>query len=134
MNPYIFVIAVAIAILPILIIYKVTIERIKEQPKQLAKAQTQFLIGSALSEVIPIILIVYGFSNLAPVEDIQELYIPGIIIILITSISAFFILLQRTVGVEKDIQGIVNQFAILSLSITSALPIISIIALVSMIP
>jgi len=134
MNPYIFVIAVTIAILPILIIYKVTIERIKEQPKQLAKAQTQFLIGSALSEVIPIILIVYGFSNLAPVEDIQELYIPGIIIILITSISAFFILLQRTVGVEKDIQGIVNQFAILSLSITSALPIISIIALVSMIP
>lgn len=109
-------------------------ERIKEDPAQRGKAQVHFLIGAALSEVIPIILIVYGLTNIAPVETIQELYTPGIIIILTIVIAAFFIFLQRTFDVEESHKEAVNTFAMTSMAITNAVPIVAIIALVNMIP
>lgn len=134
MSPYVFVAAVLLAIIPILIIFKVSVERIKEDPAQRGKAQVHFLIGAALSEVIPIILIVYGLTNIAPVETIQELYTPGIIIILTIVIAAFFIFLQRTFDVEESHKEAVNTFAMTSMAITNAVPIVAIIALVNMIP
>lgn len=134
MSPYIFVAAVLLAIIPILVIFKISIEKIKENPEQHTKAQIHFFIGAALSEVIPIILIIYGFVNLTAVNDIQELYMPGIIIFLTIGIACFFILLQKTVDVEDHVKDIVNQFVILSIGITNAIPIIAIVSLISMIP
>lgn len=134
MSPYIFVVAVILAIIPMLILFKLSMERIKDDPEQIAKVQTHFLIGAALSEAIPIILIVYGFANLTPVNNVQELYMPGIIILLIVSASLFFIMLQRAVNIEEDVKGIINQFVIISLGITNAIPMVSIIALFLMIP
>ncbi len=134
MGPYMFVIATILAITPIMIILKVTMERIKENPDQRNKAQTQFFIGVALSEAIPIILIVYGFSNLTAVASIEELYIPGLIIILFTVVAALFIFLQRTVDVEEELKQVIDSFAMVALAMTTAIPIISIVALFSMIP
>lgn len=134
MGPYVFVIATILAITPILVIFKVMIERIKENPEQREKAHMQFFIGVALSEFIPIILIVYGFANLTPVASIDELYTPGLIIILFTIVAAFFIFLQRTVGVAEDIKQFINLFAMIALAMTTAIPIISIVALITMIP
>ena len=134
MSPYVFVIATVLALIPILIIFKVSIERIKEDNKIAQKAQLHFMIGAALSEIIPIIIIIYGFNNLTAVESIDELYVPGIIILLAMGISSFFILLQRIVDVNQDIKAIVNQFTFLSLAMTASLPIISMISLVLMMP
>jgi F0F1-type ATP synthase membrane subunit c/vacuolar-type H+-ATPase subunit K len=134
LGPYIFVVAAILAVTPMLIIFKITMERIKEHPKQSAKAQTHFFIGVALSELIPIILIIYGFSNLTTVENIEELYAPGLIIILFTAVAAFFIFLQRVVGVTDDMKQFVHSFAMIALAMTTAIPMISIIALITMIP
>src|SRR5699024_7788179 len=95
MGPYIFVIATIVAIVPILIISKIAMGRIKENPEQREKIYSQFFIGIALSESIPLILIVYGFANLSPVASIEELYAPGLIIILFTIRSE-----ERRVGRE----------------------------------
>lgn len=134
MSPYIFVLATILAIIPILIIFKVSMERIKENPKMREKAQIQFFIGVALSEVIPIILFVYGFSNISPVQTINELYLPGIIILLMMGFAAFFIFLQRMVDVEEDLKDVINIFAMIGLAITNAIPIVSIVALFTMMP
>lgn len=134
MGAYIFVVATILAITPILIIFKITMERIKENPEQRGKIQTQFFIGVALSETIPIILIVYGFSNLTTVSSIEELYAPGLIIVLFALVAAFFVFLQRTIGVPDDIKEVVNSFALIALAMTTAIPLISIVALFSMIP
>jgi len=133
MGPYIFVIATILAITPILIIYKIAMERIKENPEQIAKAQSQFFIGVALSETIPIILIVYGFSNLTTVASIEEIYAPGLIIILFTALAAFFIFLQRAVDVTEELKPMITIFSLIGLAMCTAIPIISIVALFSMI-
>lgn len=134
MGPYIFVIATIIAIVPILIISKIAMDRIKESPEQREKIYSQFFIGIALSETIPIILIIYGFANLSAVANIEELYTPGLIIILFTIVAAIFIFLQRAVDVTEEIKGMVSTFSLIALAMTTAIPIISIVALFSMIP
>lgn len=134
MSPYFFILPTLLAIIPILIVFKVTIERIKEDPSVSRKAQVHFMIGVAVSEVIPIILFVYGFINLTPVNDIEELYLPGIIILLIMGIAAFFILLQRVVDVDEDTKPLVMTFTTLTFAVSASLPILSIVALVMMLP
>ena len=108
--------------------------RIKENPERREKIYSQFFIGIALSESIPLILIVYGFANLSPVASIEELYAPGLIIILFTIIAAIFIFLQRAVDVTDEIKGVVATFSFIALAMTTAIPIISIVALFSMMP
>ena len=80
------------------------------------------------------ILIVYGFTNLSPVAGIEELYVPGLIIILFTIVAAIFIFLQRAVDVTEEIKGVVATFSFIALAMTTAIPIISIVALFSMMP
>jgi len=132
--PYIFVAAALIAVVTILIIFKISIEKIKENPDAAEKAKINFFIGVATAEIIPILLIVYGFLNIEKVASIEELYLPGLIIILAVGIASFFIFLQRTVGVEERARQATNLFAVLSLGLVSAFPIISIVALFTMIP
>lgn len=134
MSPYIFVIATILAITPILMIYKIAMGKLKENPEQVGKVQSQFFIGVALSETIPIILIVYGFSNLKMVESIEAIFAPGLIIVLFAALAAFFIFLQRAVDVTEDIKQMVNSFSLIALAMSTAIPIISIVALFSMIP
>lgn len=134
MSPYFFVLPTVLAIIPILIIFKVTIERIKEEPSIAKKAQVHFMIGVAVSEIIPIIIIIYAIANVAPVADIAELYLPGIIVLLTMGIATFFILLQRVVDVNEEIKPIVIMFTTLSLALSASLPILSIVGLVMMIP
>lgn len=134
MSPYLFVIASALGVLPILIIFKISMERIKEEPKNARTAQLHFMLGATLSDIIPIIIIIYSFTNIAPVKEIDELYLPGIIILTLVGISAFFILLQRIVDVSEEIKPIVTSFTSISLALMASVPIISIVGLVMMIP
>lgn len=134
MNAYIFVLAAALAVFPILFVFKITLERIKENPQSREKAQTQFFIWVALSETIPIILIVFGFMNLAPATSITDLYIPGLIVIILMGFAALFIFLQRAVGVPEDSKEFVNTFAMVGFALVNAIPIIAIVSLFLMVP
>lgn len=134
MSPYVFVLATIVAIIPILIIFKVSMERIKENPKNRGKVTIHFFIGVALSEIVPIILVVYGFSNISPVQTINELYVPGLIILLMMGFAAFFIFLQRMTDVDEELKDVTTIFAMIGLALTNAIPIMSIVALVTMLP
>lgn len=134
MSPYIFVIATIVAITPIMIVSKIAIDRMKQNPEKKDKIYSSFFIGVALSETIPFILIVYGFTNLSTVANIEELYLPGLVIILFTIVAAIFIFLQRAVDVTEDIRGIITSFSLIALAMITAIPLISIVALISMIP
>lgn len=134
MGAYYFVIATALAVLPISFIFKITIERIKENPDVLMKAQTNFFIWVALIEVIPIILVIFGFINMTPAESINELLIPGLIIIVLMGFGALFIFLQRTIDVTEETKDIINTFSMIGLAMINAIPLISIVSLIMMMP
>lgn len=136
MSPYIFVVAAIIAVIPMLIIFKVTIERIKEDqsPETRKRATTQFFIGIFLSEVIPIILFIYGFANLAPADQMEDLFVPGLIILLLILISGLFVFLQRTFDVPEELKDQLNVFAVIGFAVTNTIPILTIVGLIMMIP
>ncbi|GAA0441968.1 MAG: hypothetical protein ACQEWU_12925 [Bacillota bacterium] len=134
MIPYVFVAAAAFAVFPILILFKINVEKLKKDPRQQGKVQTNMMLGVAISEAIPIILIIYGFSKLAPVSDVSTLYVPGIIIVFFMLFAAFFIFMQRKVDVEENSKSAVNNFSMISLMLTMAIPLISVISLFLMVP
>jgi|GEM_PF-6363698 len=136
MSPYIFVVAAALAVIPMLIIFKVTIERIKEDPSPATrkKATTQFFIGIFLSEVIPIILFIYGFANLVPADQMEDLFVPGLIILLLILISGLFVFMQRTFDVPAELKDQLNVFAVIGFAVTNTIPILTIVGLIMMIP
>src|SRR5690625_2217428 len=120
MGTYIFALATIIADIPILFIFKVSIERIKENPKEPQKILIQFILWVAIFEVIPIILVIYGMAKEEVVTSISELYMPGMIILLITSFAAFFIFLQMKVDVERESKEIVQRFCLISFMLVMA--------------
>src|SRR5690625_451484 len=133
--PYIFVAASIISVLLVVILFKITIEKIKEDPQAAGHAQTRFFIGVAISEIIPIILIAYGMMNIEQVSDITELYVPGLIIILTVAIALFFVILQKAVsGGDEKAQQAARLFTTISLPLISSIPIVSIVGLLMMMP
>lgn len=133
--PYIFVTASIISILVIIIAFKINIEKLKADPESSGHVQVRFFLTVALGELIPIILIIYGFINIETVTGIEELYLPGLIIILAIVIAAFFIFLQKAVGVkDKQTQQLAHMFTMITLSLIMSIPIVSIVALFTMLP
>lgn len=133
--PYVFVAAALVAVLATAILFKITIEKIKEKPGSVGNIQVRFFIGVGISEFVPIILLVYGFANMEKVANIEDLYLPAFIIFLAIAIAIFFIFLQRAVGTNHEqTQKIANRFAMMSFVLVSSLPIVSLIGLFVMAP
>ncbi|MCJ0929601.1 hypothetical protein GLV94_07085 [Virgibacillus halodenitrificans] len=134
MVPYIFVAAAVLAVIPILILYKIHSSKLKEDPSLRDKVQTKFMIGIAISEAIPMILIVYGFINLEPVQTISALFIPFLIVLFLMAYAAFFILVNKRIDVTPESEETVNAFAMVSLPLSMSMPLIALVSLFLMMP
>lgn len=134
MVPYIFVAAAVLAVIPILILYKIHSSKLKEDPSLRDKVQTKFMIGIAISEAIPILLIVYGFIKLEPVQTISALYIPFLIVLFLMAYTVFFILVNKRIDVTPESEETVNAFAMVSLPLSMSMPLIALVSLFLMMP
>ncbi|APC49701.1 hypothetical protein BME96_16565 [Virgibacillus halodenitrificans] len=134
MVPYIFVAAAVLAVIPILILYKIHSSKLKEDPSLRDKVQTKFMIGIAISEAIPILLIVYGFIKLEPVQTISALFIPFLIVLFLMAYAAFFILVNKRIDVTPESEETVNAFAMVSLPLSMSMPLIALVSLFLMMP
>ncbi|KNE21580.1 hypothetical protein KM914_09150 [Virgibacillus pantothenticus] len=134
MSPYVFVAAAALAMIPILALFKINVEKLKQDPSLQARVQNNMMIGVAISEGLPILLIVYGFSQMESVAEISELYTPAIILLFLVIFAVFFIFLQKKVDVPEEAKAMVTQFSLISTFLVLAIPIISIVALFMMLP
>src|SRR5690625_4976228 len=119
-----------------LIVFKVSIELIKDDPSPttIQQATTQLFIGIFRSEVIPIILVIYGFANLVPADQMEDLFVPGLIILLLILISGLFVFMQRTFDVPAELKDQLNVFAVIGFAVTNTIPILTIVGLIMMIP
>ena len=128
MGLYIFVLAAALAVFGILFFFKRNVERIKEDPSQYPEAQKNFFIGTAISEALPIVLLVLGFAN-QPKAPLEEIYLPLVIVGFLLIFSIFFIFLQRAVGVDEDSKPFVTNFSLIAVTVSVSIPIIAIVFL-----
>lgn len=129
MGLSLYVLAAAIAVFGILMFYKRNVERIKEDPEQVAEAQKNFFIGAAISESLPIVLLILGLVNQDPVR-MQDIYLPGLFIVGLMAFSVFFIFLQRAVGTDEASKQAVTNFSLVALMVTNAIPIVAIVFLI----
>lgn len=129
-----FALASVIGTVSIAIVFKIALEQLKNAPGERERAQTYFFIRVAIAEVIPIILLILGFSYLDTVSDMSELVIPGFFIILSLMIGPFFIFLQSKVDVPEKSKPAVNTFTFIGLSIITGIPIVSLVGLLLLLP
>lgn len=134
MIPYVFVAAATLAMFPILTLYKMNVEKLKQDPSQHARVQNNLMIGVALSEAIPILLIIYGYAQMESVSTVSDLYLPGIILLFLVIFAVLFIFMQAKVGVPEEAKSMITQYSIISLMLALAIPIISIVSLFMMMP
>ncbi|GIN59009.1 hypothetical protein J8TS2_33280 [Lederbergia ruris] len=134
MSPYLFAIASIIAVLSIIITFKIHLDKLKMNPEKQAEIQTKFFIGVAICEVIPLILVVSGFATMQLVQELSELFVPFIIILFTILIGPSFILLQTKVDVTEDIKNLVMTFAMIGLSLAMSIPIVSLVGLFVQMP
>ncbi|GGA64569.1 hypothetical protein [Ornithinibacillus halotolerans] len=133
-SAYYFALAAILAVLAILLVFKLNVEKLKENPQQIGQVQTRFFIGVAVAESIPIVLIILGFLGLETVSSIEELYIPGAIVIFSMIFAPFFIMLQKSVGVPEEAKQTINTFSFIGIAMANAIPIISLACLFLMMP
>ena len=133
-SAYYFAFASLLAVISILLVFKVNVEKLKENPKEVGQIQTKFFIGVAIAEAIPIILVVFGLMDLTAVSSMEELYIPGLIVILSLVFAPFFVFLQKSVGVPEDAKQVVTTFSFIGMAMANAIPFISLVGLIMMLP
>src|SRR5690625_451288 len=134
LSMHFFAAAVALSVLPIAIIFKISMDRLKENPEERFSIQQKFFIWVFISEIIPIILVVFGFVNMAPAEKIIDMLVPAIIIVAIILFGVVFIFVQRLVDVPADMKEMMTTFTLIGISLMFSMPIISTVAFFSMLP
>lgn len=134
MAAYFFMFATIIAVLAIAFIFKIYADKIKANPEAISQYQTRFFIWVALSEAFPILLVVLGMMNQEKVGEAGELMIPALIIIIFMAFSLFFIFLQTMVDVNEDLKEKFRTFAMIGVSLSMSIPIISCVGLLLMLP
>ena len=131
---YYFTAAVIFSVIPISFIFKIYMDRLKENPDNRAEIQKNFFIRVFIIEIIPIILVMFGFMNMVPAETMDDLLLPGIIILVVIAFGVFFVLLQLFVDVPEELRGIYTVFTMIAMSLMLSFPIISVVAFFAMLP
>jgi hypothetical protein len=146
LNPaWLFVIASIIAVIGILFAFRKMMSHIQgkvEKGKEIniesfQKEQTRFFIHVAIVEGFPILLIVFGFVQIEQLVEPVNILIPLVIIIAVFFASLFSVLTLRKdiLGYKESSQGLknpVNTFVFIGLIFLSAIPTVSIVALLIM--
>ena len=134
MGAYLFVAAAVLAVLGILFVFKRNVDILKKDPDLITKVNNKLFIGVAISEAIPIVLIIIGFVTMETVSNISELMVPGVIIIMTMVFAIIFILLQTRIDVDEKSKSTVNSFGMITIALANAIPLISVAGLFMMMP
>lgn|SRR5690625_4433346 len=132
LNAYIFVAAAILAVIPVLILVKVNVNKLIDDPEQFNYVQKRFFIGMALSKVIPAILLVVGIVNLTPVNDYSDLYLPWGIIVITVLYGIHFITAQKNINVGKQERLAINTLVSIARPMVLSIPLMAAIFLFMM--
>lgn len=126
---YVFVVAALISVIPILVIFKVSLEQLKEDPQQMPRVQKRFFIGAALSKILPAILLILGIIKMPSGIGMSHLYIPWIIIVAVVIYGFYFVSTQKKLNVERDAQIAINTLVTITRPHLFTIPIMAIVFL-----
>ena len=129
MNAYIFVAAAVFAVIPFSIIFKVHINKLVENPEQINTIFRNFFIGVALSKIIPVILLVFGIIKLTDGVEMSTLYIPWLLIIIVSVAGYSIVSAQKNLDVNEQTKIAINTLTTIARPLLFSIPIMSAIFL-----
>lgn len=131
MTVYIFVAAAIFSVIPLLVIFKVNINKLIENPAQITEIQNRFLISVALSKIVPVILLIFGIIKMSTI-DMNSLLIPLAIIIIVVIYGFFFISSQKNVHENEDVKYAINTLTTIARPLIFSIPLMAIVFLIMM--
>lgn len=129
MIPYIFMIAALISIFAVLIIFKLYLNRLIEEPETLVAIQRRFLISIGISKVIPIILLIFGMAKMSEFEQ-GNVIIPILIIVVAVIYTLYDISKQNNQSYDQKTQQAVYTLIFIARPLIFSIPLMAIIFLV----
>ena len=140
---WLFVLASAIAVVGISFAFNKMMQQVQEKVEKgeqldlntMQAAQTKFFIQVAMAEAIPILIIVYAFTLIGQVVE-TNVVVPLVVIIGILVVAIVFLLRIRRdmMGAPKMNQesvGMVNTLFFIGAALLSAIPIVSIVGIMT---
>jgi uncharacterized membrane protein YecN with MAPEG domain len=140
---WLFVIASAIAVVGISFAFNKMMQQVQEtlgkggklDLNSMQAAQTKFFIQVAMAEAIPILIIVYAFTLMDQVNE-TNVIVPLVVIVGILVIAYVSLLRIRRdiIGIPnlpKESVGMVNTLFFIGAALLSAIPIISIVGIMT---
>ena len=140
---WLFVLASAIAVVGITFAFNKMMQQVQEKVDKGEKldlitmqaAQTKFFIQVAMAEAIPIFIIVYAFTLMGKVVE-PNIMVPLIVIIGILVVAFVFLLRIRrdmmgAPQMSQESVGMVNTLFFIGAALLSAIPIISIVGIMT---
>src|SRR5690625_1570270 len=132
MNAYIFVAAAVLSVISLLVIFKVNINKLIEDPSQLPKVQRDFLISVGLSKIVPVILLIFGIIKMTTIK-IDNLLIPLAIIIVVVIYGFIYITsAKKTIDKKEDVIFAVNTLVTIARPLTFSIPLMAVVFLLMM--
>lgn len=125
MNAYIFVAAAIFAVIPFSIIFKINVNKLIENPEQINTIFKHFFIGVALTKIIPVILLIFGIIKLTDGVEISTLYIPWLIIIIVSVAGYSIVSAQKNLNLDERTQIAVNTLTTIARPLLFSIPIMS---------
>lgn len=125
---YFFIAAAVIASFGISITLRSSMEKLVLQPESLQKIQSKFFINVAIIEVIPIIMIVFGFITL--MDSTINVIIP-IVIVCASMLINFAMNVMKMSALESqapDLKEKLMTFFLMGNVLMTAIPIVAIVA------
>src|SRR5699024_6032749 len=127
LNVYIFVVAALLAVVPVVVIFKKCVDKLKEDPYSMNKIQKQFFIGVELSKIVPAILLVYGIIKMTAVESVSKVFIPWAIIGATVIGSLLYIGSQKDPEGNKDVKYTVNTLVTITRPHVFTVPLMAVV-------
>jgi hypothetical protein len=140
---WLFVLASAIAVVGISFAFNKMMQQVQEKVEKgeqldlntMQAAQTKFFIQVAMAEAIPILIIVYAFTLIGQVDE-TNVVIPLVVIfgILVVAFVSLLRIRRDMMGAPKMNQesvGMVNTLFFIGAALLSAIPIVSIVGIMT---
>ncbi|GIO25277.1 hypothetical protein [Oceanobacillus sp. J11TS1] len=130
MYLYIFVLAAVIAGLGIIRLFRSALDDLLMNPDDFQRYMNQFFTRVALVEVIPILMLVFGFAY-SPSEELvmSDAAIPLAIIAIIIIFNIFYTISQRSPAgnIEKELAQRIQTFIFITIALANAIPLIALV-------
>lgn len=124
MAIYLFTGAAIFSVIPLLILVKIYMEKVKQDPHNFNELQKKFFIRILISKIFPTLLLVLAMTQMENIHRAQAI-IPWLIILFVLIYGIYYILSFKKLPLKGAAKEAVHILATLSLPFIFSIPLIA---------